>query len=67
MHFERILKSYLFPWKPDNFKTCIVLECRQFIYQNVGLLNPCKCGKMVYHQTTGVKVLSGRSSNPVSE
>ena len=65
MHFERIPKTYLFSWKL-TFQKCIVLECRRFIYKDSDHLNPCECGTVVYLRTTDMKVLSGRSSNPIS-
>ena len=66
MHFKKIPKLICFRGKLTFQKNVLFWSVGDFHTQNADLLNLCDCGTVVYHRTTDVKVLSGRSWNPAS-
>ena len=62
MHFKKIYKTYSFSCKTDISKIVLFWNVDDLYTK----LNLHECGTVVYHRTTDVKVLLGRSSNPTS-
>ena len=54
-------KTCLFSWKTDISRN-LLFWCVDDLYTKMlAFENLCECGTVVYHRTTDVKVLSGRS------